>query len=166
VVSEGGRLTAAYSQPHRSYHGLAHVAFLLDEIDRRADLLGDREVVTLAAWRHDGVNDPRGKDDELRSAIWAGAALAAAGFAPERIQAVEAMMLKTISHHAGEASVDEALFQDMDFAILGAPPETYAQYADNIRAAYAFVPDEQFRTARRGFLRPVLAQRRMLRNVF
>jgi len=164
AVGEGERLIAAYSEPHRRYHGLAHVAFLLDEIDRRAALLRDIEVVAFAAWFHDAVYDPRAKDNELRSAIWAGEVLAAAGFAPERTQAVEAMILKTISHHTGEASADEALFLDMDFAILGAPPAIYADYAESIRAEYAFVPDEQFRAGRGAFLVAVLAQPRMFRT--
>jgi predicted metal-dependent HD superfamily phosphohydrolase len=164
AAGEGGRLIAAYSEPHRRYHGLAHLAFLLDEVDRRSEFLGDREVVALAAWYHDAVYDPQAKDNERRSAIWAVEALAAAGFAPERTRAVEAMILKTASHHAGEASIDEALFLDMDFAILGAPPAIYAEYAENIRAEYAHVPDDRFRAGRGAFLKAILAQPNMFRT--
>lgn len=160
----GDRLIAAYAAPERRYHGLGHVNFLLDEIDRRTRLLGDADVVAFAAWYHDAVYDPRAKDNELRSAMWAGEDLTALGFAPERVQAVEAMILKTIAHQAGDAEPDEALFLDMDFAILGAPSEIYATYAGHIRAEYAFVPEQQFRAGRSAFLRSVLAQPRMFRT--
>ena len=65
---------------------------------------------------------------------------------------------------SGEASIDEALFLDMDFAILGAPPAIYAEYAENIRAEYAHVPDDRFRAGRGAFLKAILAQPNMFRT--
>lgn len=162
--AEGERLIAAYSEPHRRYHGLGHIAFLLDEIQRRAAMLNDVVIVSLAAWYHDAVDDPQAKDNEARSAAWAVEDLRRLGLEANRTRAVEVMILKTISHQAGEAEGDEALFLDMDFAILGAPPEVYATYADNIRGEYAFVPEAAFRAGRGAFLKAVLTQSRMFRT--
>lgn len=161
---EGQRLIEAYAEPHRRYHGLGHIAFLLDEIARHETLLDDIEIVSFAAWYHDAIYDPQAKDNEARSAAWAVEDLNRLGFDPHRTRAVDAMILKTMSHQAGDASPDEALFLDMDFAILGAPSTVYATYADNIRAEYAFVPEDAFRKGRGAFLTSVLAQPRMFRT--
>lgn len=160
----GGALVGAYAEPHRRYHGLAHVAFLLDEIDRRKALLADPLLLRFAAWFHDAIYDPLAKDNEARSADWARRDLVKHGLNAASADAVEALILKTASHHAGDATPDEALFLDMDIAILGSDRETYATYADNIRAEYAAVPDNAFRTGRAAFLKGVLAQDRMFRT--
>ena len=158
----GRRLLDAHQEPHRRYHGEAHIVFLLDEIDRRAGLIADCTLLGFAAFFHDAVYEPLARDNEERSAEWARRELSA--LSEPRADAVAALIVKTKSHHAGDAAPDEALFLDMDFAILGAPRETYETYADNIRAEYAAVPEDQFRAGRAAFLKGVLAQPRMFRT--
>ena len=160
----GAALIAAYAAPHRRYHGLAHVAFLLDEIDRRQALARDPALLRFAAWFHDAIYDPLASDNEARSANWARRDLVAHGMDSGAAAAIAALIGKTKSHHAGAATPDEALFLDMDFAILGADREVYAAYADNIRAEYAAVAPDAFRAGRASFLKGVLAQDRMFRT--
>ena len=160
----GEALIAAYAEPHRRYHGLAHITFLLDEIDRREALLADPALLRFAAWFHDAIYDPQARDNEERSADWARRDLATCGLGAPAVDGVATLILKTRSHHAGEATSDEALFLDMDFAILGADRATYAAYADNIRAEYGAIPEDAFRAGRAAFLKGVLAQDRMFRT--
>jgi predicted metal-dependent HD superfamily phosphohydrolase len=160
----GVALVAAYAEPHRRYHGLAHITFLLDEIDRRECYVADVSLLRLAAWFHDAIYDPLAKDNEERSAAWARRELVLRGTPHSRAEAVAALIVKTKSHHAGEASPDEALFLDMDFAILGADRAIYAAYSDNIHAEYAAIPEPAFRAGRVAFLEGVLAQGRMFRT--
>ena len=159
-------LIAAHEEPHRHYHTTAHVAFLLGQIEDRLHHIDDVSVLRLAAFFHDAVYDPLAKDNELRSADWARQDLVCRGFAADRADRLAALILKTAAHHAGDATVDEALFLDMDFSILGAAREVYEQYAKAIRAEYAAVPDDAFRKGRAAFLRNVLAQPRMFRTEF
>lgn len=160
VAAKGEALIAAYAAPQRRYHGLGHVAFLLDEIERRAPLLDDVVTVGFAAWYHDVVYDALARDNEERSADWARRDLAGLDCA----ERVAALILKTKSHHAGAASADEALFLDMDFAILGARRDVYARYAEAIREEYIMAPADRFRAGRAAFLKGVLAQSRMFRT--
>ncbi|TPW08954.1 MAG: hypothetical protein FD124_45 [Alphaproteobacteria bacterium] len=160
----GDRLIAAYSEAHRRYHGLAHVRFLLNEIDRRASSLGNARLVAFAAWFHDAIYDPSAKDNEDRSAGWARRDLAVMGLPATQCDAVARLILMTKSHHAGDATPDEALFLDMDFAILGADHEVYTRYASGVREEYAAVPDAAFRAGRAAFLKSVLGQSRMFRT--
>lgn len=154
----------AYSEPQRRYHDCGHLAYLLDEVARRAAVVEDTALLQFAAWFHDAVYDPLAKDNEARSADWAERALTDHGLAADRAAAVARLVRKTASHHFGEASRDEALFLDMDFSILGAERQTYIAYADAIRAEYAAVPEDAFRAGRAAFLRNVLAQPRMFRT--
>ncbi len=160
----GDRLIAAYSEPHRRYHGLAHIRFLLDEIDRRRSSLENAGVVAFSAWFHDAIYDPSAKDNEERSADWARRDMAVAGLPAGQCDAIAGLILKTKSHHAGDAMPDEALFLEMDFAILGAARDVYAQYTSGVREEYAAVPDEAFRAGRAAFLKSVLAQTRVYRT--
>ncbi len=156
----GEALIAAYDEPQRRYHGLGHVLWLLEEEERRAALIADRALVLNAIWFHDAVYDPRAPDNEERSADWALRAIPDAALAAR----VARLILKTKAHGAGQASADEALFLDMDIAILGAPAETYRRYADDIRAEYGHVPDAAFAAGRGAFLNGLAAQTRLFRT--
>src|SRR5689334_15382646 len=60
----GADLLARWREPHRHYHTDEHLAFMLEIIDRHADLADDADAVRLAAWFHDAVYDPRAADNE------------------------------------------------------------------------------------------------------
>lgn len=160
----GEALISAYEEPHRRYHTTAHVAFLLDQIEDRHNYIDDTGLLRLAAFFHDAVYDPLARDNELRSANWARHDLVWRGLAEDRAERLAALILKTAAHHAGEATLDEALFLDMDFSILGARRDVYERYADAIRFEYAAVPDDAFRRGRAAFLKGVLAQPRIFRT--
>ncbi len=74
-------LVAAYGEPHRAYHGLAHVAHVFAELDGVP--LSD-PAVEWATWYHDAVYRPGRRDNEARSAALARGALEALGLAPPR----------------------------------------------------------------------------------
>ena len=156
----GEALIRAYAEKQRYYHGLGHLTWLLDEADRRAALIGDRALVGYAIWFHDAVYDPTQPDNEEYSADWARTSL------PEKALAerVASLVLKTKQHAEGEASADEALFLDMDIAILGAPWEAYCAYAAGIRAEYAHVVDPAFAAGRASFLEGQIAHARTFRT--
>lgn len=145
----GKALTAAYEEPQRRYHDLSHITWLLDEADRRAALIRDHALVGYAIWFHDAVYQPARPDNEELSAEWARRALSGNA---DLADCVAQLVLKTKHHAAGDATPDEALFLDMDLAILGAPPHVYETYARNIRAEFGHVPDELFAAGRGAFL--------------
>ena len=51
------------------------------------------------------------------------------------------------------AGRDAVVLSDADLAILASPPERYAEYAADVRAEYAHVPDPAFRSGRAEILR-------------
>jgi predicted metal-dependent HD superfamily phosphohydrolase len=150
-------LLAAYAEPHRRYHGLAHVE---DCLARLAEVEGlsaeDRRLVELAIWWHDAVYDPTRSDNEEVSAERAEAALLAAGEAPETAAEVARLVRLTKGHAVEPGDRRGALLVSIDLSILGREPEAYDAYVEGVRAEYAFVPDELWRAGRATVLRRFL----------
>jgi len=61
-------IITAYSEPHRRYHGLSHLAHIFDELDRWHTELQTPERCWMAAWYHDIIYDPKGAENEALSA--------------------------------------------------------------------------------------------------
>lgn len=150
------QLLAAYREPQRHYHTLQHLEEcftlalpLLPQMHKPGELL-------LALWFHDAVYEVRAHDNEARSADWADRAMLEAGLDGDSRTRVRELVMATC-HDALPASNDAAILTDIDLAILAAPPGRFAEYESQIRAEYAWVPDEVFGIKRRevllGFLR-------------
>lgn len=157
----GERLLDAWSGPQRRYHSLGHLQWLLEEAERRRDLIHDARFVGYAIWFHDAVYEPGKPDNEERSAIWAQQSLASE---TELVGRVARVILMTKNHAEGDAVGDAALFLDMDIAILGAERPSYAAYAAGVRAEYAFAPDAAFVAGRSAFLKSQLALQFLFRT--
>lgn len=142
-------LSVRYSEPHRHYHTLDHIAEFLSLLEQFE--LEQREHVEAAVWFHDVIYDTHRNDNEARSAELAGSALRELKF--QEIDIVQAMINATASHEAASLTAGGELFLDADLSILGAPPERYLAYAAAIRDEYAWVPPPQFAVGRASILR-------------
>jgi predicted metal-dependent HD superfamily phosphohydrolase len=155
-------LVARYAEPHRRYHGTAHVLAVLRDAALLADELGlsahDRAIVTLAACAHDVHYDGKPGDDERRSAEWAATWLRRTGIADAEVSEVERLVLATIDHVADPADLAAQILFDADLAILAAPPDDYEHYRRAVRAEYASVPDDAWRTGRAAVLTALAAR--------
>ena len=148
-------LERRWSEPHRAYHGLAHLAQCLDELEPARSLAESPVDVELALWFHDAVHDTRRPGNEERSAELARSVASTMGRAPESIERVVRLILAT-RHDAVPAPGDEALVVDVDLAILGQPRERFEEYEREIRREYSWVPGPIFRMKRAQVLRSFL----------
>jgi predicted metal-dependent HD superfamily phosphohydrolase len=144
----GAELLRRWREPHRRYHTVEHLAFVLEVIERHAALAADLDAVRLAAWFHDAVYDPAAPDNEERSAELA----RAAGASPEVVRLIRL----TQDHKAVTGDANGGLLCDADLAILATDPADYAAYAAKVREEYAFVPDAAYRVGRREVLQHLL----------
>jgi predicted metal-dependent HD superfamily phosphohydrolase len=154
------RLLTRYREPHRAYHTLAHVLRVLRSVD---DLLAvvpvaDPGAVRLAGWYHDAVYDPKAGAgvNEAASASLARRDLEALAQAPGRFADVERLVMVTASHRPSESAADEAVFCDADLAVLGADPQTYTAYVNEVRTEYDFLTTDEWRVGRAAVLRSFL----------
>ncbi len=151
------RLLARHREPHRRYHTVSHLAAALATAD---DLLAevdtaDAAAVRLALFFHDAVYDPRAVPgaNEAASAALAERELAELGVAPACVSAVSASIVATTDHRLPpDRSPTTAVVLDADLAILAADPGRYEAYVTGVRAEYAHIDDEGWRTGRAAVL--------------
>lgn len=157
-VELGDALLRRYSEPHRHYHTVDHLAFVLDRIDEFAVSSNDLFTVRLAAWFHDAVYDvpTRELTNEEASARLTVRSLIDAGMDQEDINEVTRLVRLTATHVPPPGDKNGSLLCDADLAVLGSAPEAYAAYVQAIRTEYASVPTEEFASARLDILLDLL----------
>ena len=133
------RLLTAWAEPQRHYHTLQHLSECLTHFEATRALAERPGEVAIALWFHDAIYDLKAKDNELRSAQWAMQELRRSGADEPLCQRVHALIMATC-HDAAPTEPDAQLLVDIDLAILGASPERYAEYDQQVRAEYAWVP--------------------------
>jgi predicted metal-dependent HD superfamily phosphohydrolase len=145
------RLLTAWAEPARRYHTQQH----LEEGLTLADIWGEqlsrheKAELDLGFWLHDAILDPRGTENERKSADMARAELAKLGIheqTPERIAALVMATAHGTPVPAGDYVVD--LLLDIDLAIIGAPAARFAQYEAQVRDEYSFVDDAAYQVGR------------------
>ncbi|UOX99864.1 HD domain-containing protein [Blastococcus sp. PRF04-17] len=154
--TEWAFLVGAWSEPHRRYHDLAHLAAVLGLVDRLADAADDPDAVRLAAWYHDVAYDPGRTDNEQVSAERARVGLRGL-VTDERVEEVARLVLLTAGHDPEPGDADGAVLCDADLAVLASPPDAYAAYASAIRLEYGHLSDEEFTSGRIAVLERLLA---------
>lgn len=155
----------AWSEPHRRYHTLQHLAECLRWLDDPAvDGAFARPLeAELALFFHDLVYDTARSDNEERSAERARALLCAVeGVDRDAVERVCAMILATQTHVA--QSDDARLMLDVDLSILGADEARFAQYEQQIREEFSWVPDEAYAAGRRRVLEGFAARARIFQS--
>jgi predicted metal-dependent HD superfamily phosphohydrolase len=116
--------------------------------------------VEFALWFHDAVYDPRASDNEERSAELAACCLDHAGLPNTFINSVRKLVMVTKRHEA-EPDSDEAVLVDVDLGILGQGYKRFAEYEDQIRQEYAWVPNPVFVSRRAEILERFLARKQI-----
>jgi predicted metal-dependent HD superfamily phosphohydrolase len=171
------RLMSAYSEPHRYYHNLDHIFWMLNLIALRekADPTLQTAIIRLATWYHDVVYDTLSTENESRSWDVAAEAMTELGFHwgmpnpdfPENLCAIDQVGLliqATSGHHHGGGWKEGDLFLDADLSILGTDPKTYADYAAAIRKEYSWVAEYDYCHGRRKVLKGFLDREKIFCN--
>lgn len=183
-----------HREPHRRYHGVRHVAWVLHHVNALAEHeeVHDLRAVVTAAFFHDAVYQPTAADNEAASARLATrelTALADPAWPASRVRRVAALVLATAHVDGGiddididdidgedlgvddidgidgeDLGVDAAVLLDADLAILGAEPAGYQAYVRGVRAEYAHVDAAGWHRGRGEVLRGFLARPALYRT--
>lgn len=154
-------LITRYSEPHRHYHNLEHLAQVLQIIDDLSEQAHRPNDLRLAAWFHDAVYDPQVDDNEIQSAAFAKRALQTLNLDMETINSVQRLILSTQNHTPQTGDFDAQILLDADLSILSASPDEYDRYAQAIRQEYVWVPEEIYRHERIRILQTFLNRPRL-----
>lgn len=159
------QLLTAYAEPQRHYHTQQHLAECLTLFASARHLAQRPAEVEIALWFHDAIYEVKGQDNELRSAQWATQALQSAGASAETCQRVHVLIMATC-HTATPVDADAQLLVDIDLAILGASPERFSEYDQQVRAEYAWVPKLIYGFKRKQVLQGFLQREAIYSNPF
>lgn len=162
VAAAGDDLLARYQEPHRRYHGLAHVDVVLGIVSWLCEPAVPPVAVELSVWFHDAVYDTTRPGSEARSADLARATLRSLGGSPALTDEVAALVVMTADHVP--RTDHERLLADADLWILGAPDDLYDRYVEGVRSEYAHVPEDAWRAGRRRVLESFLARDRLFHH--
>ena len=155
-------LRAAYDEPQRRYHTLAHIEDCLARLAAISELSEhDRKLLTLAIWWHDAVYDPTRGDNEALSAELAGHDLSALNVPASDVVEVQRLIMLTKGHEVGDDDRLGRLLVSIDLSILGAEPSVYRAYARAVREEYAHVPEAAYRMGRAHILSSFLKAPRL-----
>jgi predicted metal-dependent HD superfamily phosphohydrolase len=119
----------------------------------------DAEAIELAAWFHDAVYDvraPAGASEEASARLAVDEVRAAGGSAALASEVARLVRL-TAGHSVDAGDRSGAVLVDADLWILSAPPVRYDRYVAAVRAEYAHVADDGWRTGRGRILDRFLA---------
>ena len=121
-------LLSRWSQPHRRYHDVRHLAECLTA----AQLLGAGDDQMLAVWFHDAVHTNTPGQDEANSAALVRRLLGRL-VASDRIDEIVRLVLLTETHRPAAGDLPGAIVSDADLWILGADPQRYAESVADLR---------------------------------
>ena len=157
----GADLLRRHVEPHRRYHDVRHLAEVLDGVDELAEHAADPDAVRLAAWFHDAVYDVRAPAgaSEAASADLAASVLGSLGH--PGVGAVVRLVRLTATHDPAADDADGQVLCDADLRVLAADDVRYAEYARDVRAEYAHVPDADFAVGRAAVMGALLAHDRL-----
>lgn len=153
-------LLERWSEPHRRYHDLRHLASCLAALGA---LDCDDRLVHLAAWFHDAIYTGQAGDDEEASARLAEQLLPDAVGAAEAAEVARLVRLTTL-HDPDLADDAGCLLSDADLSILAVGEGRYHVYLRDVRLDYAHVPDQAFRAGRRAVVERLLATEPLFRT--
>lgn len=154
------RLIAAYSEKHRAYHTLEHIAACFRHLDEVASQLDRPHEVRLALWFHDVIYNPFSAKNEEDSAQLAKEFLELNQASADVTSRVEELIILT-KEHSAPAGVDGQFMLDIDLSILGTRPEIYAQFEKDVRREYKRVPSFIFKKKRKEVLQGFLNRPRL-----
>jgi predicted metal-dependent HD superfamily phosphohydrolase len=150
-------LLASWAEPHRVYHGTPHLVDCLARLDEMPAAPDGEDLIEAALWYHDAAYDPRAGDNEERSAAWAVRDLSELGVSTGDSREV-ARLVRLTRHDVPPVDPRGQVVVDIDLSILGRAPHEFDEYEAAIRAEYAWVPDSEFRGARKRILSGFLAR--------
>lgn len=153
-------LIARHSESWRKYHTLQHLEECLDLFESVRSLPDRPSELEIALWFHDAVYDVKASDNEEQSSRLARETLIEAGLSKNSIDRVESLIMIT-KHTTLPKSADEQWIVDIDLSIFAAPAARFAEYEQQVREEYAFVPLEIFQEKRAAILRSFLDRERI-----
>ncbi|XP_003400967.1 uncharacterized protein LOC100650013 isoform X2 [Bombus terrestris] len=147
------KLQEAYSEEKRTYHNLDSLHDKLNHYYEIKNNLKNPQAVLLALFFQNFEYDPKALDDENMNLEHFNAFANEAEIpADAQLREEACELLKVAATHSTDAhkiggafgSEDAHYFLDLDMAVLGSCPESYAEYREKVRGEYSFLSEPMY----------------------
>ncbi|XP_050592070.1 uncharacterized protein LOC126923079 isoform X2 [Bombus affinis] len=147
------KLQEAYSEEKRTYHNLDSLHDKLNHYYEIKNNLKNPQAVLLALFFQNFEYDPKALDDENMNLEHFNAFADEAEIpADAQLREEACELLKVAATHSTDAhkiggafgSEDAHYFLDLDMAVLGSCPESYAEYREKVRGEYSFLSEPMY----------------------
>lgn len=146
-------LESLYSEEGRYYHTLSHVESMISDLNRCNVEVENHDLLLFAIYYHDAVYDIGASDNEFRSGELFAERVGETSF--NMIDKCRKFIESSAGHDACFSS-DNALFLDIDLAVLGRSWQEYLLYMENIRREYRIYSDIDYSKGRTILLKTFL----------
>lgn len=146
-----------YNETHRFYHNELHIKNLLRSARKFSHKIEDIYSLYLMIWYHDAIYVPKNYDNEEMSAQYASSSMY-----PHLDRSIinkisSAIVFSKHKYKSNCFSPDIQLFLELDLEILGARPDVYKKYAENIKKEYeVYFTEEEYIIGRKKFIGEML----------
>lgn len=154
-----------YAEPHRHYHVWAHIEQMVELFKTIETKLTHNEATLYAVYYHDAVYAvPSATNEEDSATLFS--AEASAHINTDIVETTKRFIVATKTHSIAEEMPGNEIsdcqyFLDIDMSIVGAEPDIYRLYANNIRREYAVIPDALYYSGRKQILTSFLEKDRI-----
>lgn len=159
------KLVKAYSEKHRAYHTIEHIAACFGHLDDVVHYVDNPHEIKLALWFHDVIYNPFSGRNEEDSAEFAKQFLLQNSVSQDVVQRIYDLIILT-KEHGSPAASDEKFMLDIDLSILGTKPDIYSQFEKDVRKEYEWVPSFVFKKKRKKILENFLNRQRIYQTSY
>ena len=157
----------AYTNTHRHYHTLQHIADLFTQADRFRTEIKDFDTLELSIWYHDIICQCLRKDNEEKSAVFAKYRMEAINYPRKKLVRCYRQINATKNHQLELLSdADTPWLLDFDLAILGSDWTIYQKYLDKIRKEYSIFPTFLYQRGRKKVLQLLLERNQLFHTPY
>lgn len=149
-------VTEHYTNSSRHYHSLKHIANLIKQIEQLPLSKDDKVMLINVALFHDVIYKAGRKDNEHKSAEFAGYWLSKLNLGTIKSKIVCDIIKATKTHQSQDFLTQ--LFLDIDLSILGVNEKNYQEYTVQIRKEYVQIPNYLYKIGRKRFLKEMLSR--------
>lgn len=146
----------AYSQPHRKYHNLTHIARIMSQfvqlgIDIQQATIAQQYAILL----HDVVYDPKSTTNEEDSAVECTNLILVKTQADKNILLECQQIILSTKDHISKSKSDRLVI-DLDLHFLGLPWQRFIVDSARIREEYSHLSDDEWKAGRICFCEEML----------
>ena len=135
-------IVAAYGEPQRHYHTMAHIEHCLAMFDQCKSLVDDPDAVELSIWFHDVVYQPGACNNEALSAEYY-QRFAEHAHARDLRNRVYRMIMATLHIDEPIEDNDTRFMVDIDLSSFGLPWDEFLRDSQNLRLENPKVSDAE-----------------------